>query len=74
LPWVEGVIDHNGLVHQVKCKVCTHVERQKNLLIPNVDNLLKHIGHHKCKVLMLSVDTRFYYYNKDSTHTKNERA
>jgi hypothetical protein len=48
---------------------------KKNLLIPKVDSLLKHIGHRKCKVSMFSVDARFYYYNKDSTnYAKNECA
>jgi hypothetical protein len=70
LPWVEGVIDHKGLVHQVQCKVCTHVNKQFFLLIPKVDSLLKHIGHCKCKVSMFNIDARFYYYNKDSTHAK----
>jgi hypothetical protein len=69
-----SVIDHKGLVHQVQFMVCTHVNMQKKLLIPKVDSLLKHIGHSKCNVLMLNVDARFYYYNKDSTRVKNERA
>jgi hypothetical protein len=74
LPWVEGVIDHKGLVHQVLCKVCTHVERLKKSIISKVDNSLKHIGHGKCKISMLSVHAWFSYYNKDSIHAKNERA
>jgi hypothetical protein len=69
-----SVIDRKGLVHQVQFKVCIHVNMQKLLLIPKVDILLKHIGHYKCNVPMLNVDAGFYYYNKDSTRAKNERA
>jgi len=50
------------------------VERQKTLVIPKVDNSLKHIGHGKCKISMLSVHAGFSYYNKDSIHAKNECA
>jgi len=69
-----SVINHKGLVHQVQFKVCTHVNVQKKLLIPKVDSLLKHIGHSKWNVPMLNVDVGFYYYSKDSTCAKNERA
>ncbi len=74
MPWVEGVIDCKGLVHQVQCKLCIRVEKQIYILISKVDSFLKHIGHHKCKVSMLSVDVGFYYYSKDSTYVKNECA
>ncbi len=69
------MIDCKGLVHQVQCIRCAFMWKgKKNLLIPKVDSLLKHIGHRKCKVSMLSVDARFYYYNKDSIYAMNKCA
>ncbi len=58
LPWAENVIGDKGLDHQVRCKVCTHVERKEKLLAPKMDSLLKHVNCYKCKVSMPSVDTR----------------
>jgi hypothetical protein len=74
LPWAENVIGDKGLAHQVWCKVCTHVKGKEKLLAPNLDSLLKHVNCYKCKVSMPSVDTSFYYFNKNLVHAKNEHA
>ncbi len=47
LPWVESVVDEKGLVQQVRCKICTYVERKEKSLALKLDSLLKHVGHWK---------------------------
>ncbi len=45
LPRVESIVDENGLMQQVRCKICTYIERKEKLLAPKLDSLLKHVGH-----------------------------
>ncbi len=45
LPWVESIVDENGLMQQVRCKICTSIERKEKLLGPKLDSLLKHVRH-----------------------------
>ncbi len=47
-----------GQVHRVRYKICTFVNGKKKLFAPKLDNLLKHEGHCKAKVLMLGVDAK----------------
>lgn len=74
LSWAENVIGDKGLVHQVWCIVCIHVEGKEKLLAPKLDSLLKHVNCYKCKVSMPNVDTSFYYYNKNLVHANNEHV
>jgi hypothetical protein len=74
LPWAENVIGDKGLVHQVWCIMCIHVEGKEKLLAPKLDSLLKHVNCYKCKVSMPNVDTSFYYYNKNLVHANNEHV
>jgi hypothetical protein len=62
----------NGLVHQVRCKICTIVRGKEKLLTPKLDSLLKHVGCWKAKFLMPSVDVNSHYFNKKLVHAKNE--
>jgi hypothetical protein len=43
LPWVEFVIDTIGNVHQIQCAICSKVEGKPKLLVPKLDNFLKHV-------------------------------
>ncbi len=45
--WVESIIIEDGKVHQVKCKVCSKIERKDKLLAPKLDNFWKHSGRKK---------------------------
>jgi len=43
LPRVEFTINEKGAMHQVKCKICTFVEREEKSITPKLDNLSKHV-------------------------------
>jgi hypothetical protein len=53
-------------------KICTFVEGKEKLLVPKVNNLLKHVGHRKCMVSMPAIDASFYNLNKGFMHATNE--
>jgi hypothetical protein len=36
------MVDVNGKMHQVRCKVCNKIEGKEKLLAPNLDSLWKH--------------------------------
>ncbi len=45
LPWAESIVDENGLMQELRCKIYTSIERKEKLLAPKLDSLLKHVGH-----------------------------
>jgi hypothetical protein len=47
LPWVEGVFATNGVFLNVKCKVCSTIDKKPYLLAPKWDTLMKHEGKRK---------------------------
>jgi hypothetical protein len=71
LSWAKSIVDENGLMQQVRCKICTFIERKEKLLAPKLDSLLKHVGAWKAKVSMLGVDYGSHYFNKNLMHAKN---
>lgn len=50
------MIHEKGVVHQIKCKICTSIEGNQKFLAPKLDNLLKHVGCKKCFVSQLNVE------------------
>jgi len=42
LPRVKAMIDPNGKLSMVKCKVCNFVEKRDKLLVPKFDSLQKY--------------------------------
>ncbi len=74
LPWVEFVVDEQGKVHLLRCKVCSKIDGKDKMIAPKIDSLRKHVGRKKALV----VDPRIcaigeYYMNKNFVHAKNER-
>jgi len=43
-PYAKFVVDVDGKVTHVKCKVCNVKERQNKLLVPKLDYLWKHVS------------------------------
>jgi hypothetical protein len=41
LPWAEGVFVTNGVLN-MRCKVCTTIDRKPCLIAPKWDTLMKH--------------------------------
>jgi hypothetical protein len=44
LPWAKFVLNVDGKVTKVKCKVCSVMEREDKLLVPKLDSLWKHVS------------------------------
>jgi hypothetical protein len=44
------MIDDEGLVHWIQCKICIVVEGKERLMVPKLDSLLKHARCWNCKV------------------------
>lgn len=44
LPWVEGIMAKDGILHMVKCKVCSTLDRKLCFMAPKSDTLWKHDG------------------------------
>jgi len=42
LPWVEGVLAGDVVFHNVRCKVCSTINKKPCLLAPKWDTLIKH--------------------------------
>jgi hypothetical protein len=63
LPWVEFVIDTIGNVHQIQCAICSKVEGKPKLLVPKLDNLLKHVGRLKAKVCKSKSRSRVFVFS-----------
>jgi hypothetical protein len=60
LPCAKYVVNAKGDVHQVCCVIYSKVKGIEKLFVLN--NLLKHIGRHKAKVI--SVVSSFYFNPK----------
>jgi len=46
------MVDNIGNVHQIHCAICSRVENKEKLLVLKFNNLLKHVGNHKTKILV----------------------
>jgi hypothetical protein len=44
LPWAEFVVDEQGKVDVVKCKVCSKIDDKDKMFAYKIDNLWKHVG------------------------------
>jgi hypothetical protein len=62
LPWAEVVMGADGRVLQVRCKVCSFVERWEKLLVLKIDSLWKHVGRRKALCDTMKVKKGEYYY------------
>lgn len=67
-PWVESIIDYKGNVHKVHYAIYWKVEGKEKLLIPKLNNLLKHVGCRKTKVVGLGVEVGAFYFNSKCQH------
>ncbi len=68
------MINEMGVLHQIKCKICTSIEQKEKKLVPKLDNLPKNVGWWKCLVSQPSVYVGSYYFNKNLVHMKNEHV
>ncbi len=55
-------------MHKVHCAICSKVEGKEKFLILKFNNLLKHIGCRKAKVVGLGVEVGVFYFNGKCQH------
>jgi hypothetical protein len=72
LPWAKNVLNEDGLITHVWCKICTKVMVKENLLVPKFDFLCKHASREKVTSPMFNVPKGTFYYAKNCQHVKNE--
>ncbi len=72
MPWAKNVLNENGLITHVWCKICTKVMVKENLLVPKFDSLCKHASRKKVTSPMFSVPRGTFYNAKNCQHVKNE--
>jgi hypothetical protein len=70
--WVEFVVGDDGLIHVVRCKVCSKVQHKDRFFVPKFDNLSKHVNKKKEKVIKFSVQPSKLYFFKNSQYVENE--
>jgi hypothetical protein len=61
----------NGLLHNVKCKICRHVEGKDKLLAIKWDSLCKQVGCKKAQKNIGSMKKGESYYTKSCKNVKN---
>ncbi len=57
-PWVKAIVGEDGLLAQVRCKICSNIERKPKLLALKFNTLQKHIGCHKATILSFDIIIR----------------
>jgi hypothetical protein len=73
LPWAEAVMGADRRISQVRCKVCTFVERRDKLLVAKIDSLWKHAGRRKALCNSAKLKKGEYYYLGQNQHIKNKQ-
>lgn len=73
LPWAESVVNADGKIRQVHCKICTEVEGKEKLLVPKLEFLWKHCGRRKATNSFGKVESGQYYFLSNNAHVKNEK-
>jgi len=71
LSWVEMCLGSDGLLHNVKCKICRHVEGKDKLLAIKWDSLCKHASYKKTQKNIGSMKKGEWYCTKSYKHVKN---
>lgn len=75
LPWAEGILSSDGVLHMVKCKVCSAFDRKACIMAPKLDTLFKHDGKRVAKkdLPQFGVKKGDQYIASQCKHRKNLR-
>lgn len=68
LPYAKSIINYKSNVHKVHYVICSKVEGKEKLFIPKLNNMLKHVGHHKSKIISPRVEIGVFYFNGKCQH------
>ena len=74
-PWAEGVLASDGILHLVRCRVCTTFDKKPCLMAPKSDTLLKHDGKRTARkdMPLYKVKAGESYIATNCRHRKNLR-
>jgi hypothetical protein len=70
--WAKAIIGNDGKMTQVRCIICSQVEKRQKLLVLKLDGLRKHASCRKTTSMGLGVVVSEYYMNSSSQHVKNK--
>ncbi len=72
-PWAKTIVGEDGLVTQVRCKICSNIEGKPKLLALKFNTLHKHVGCCKATIPSSGIVVEDYLYYKDA-HANNEKT
>jgi hypothetical protein len=58
LCWIKGVLAIDDVLHNVRCKVCSIIDRKPCLLTPKGDTLMKHEGKRNVEKDLLKLNVK----------------
>jgi hypothetical protein len=65
LPWEKNVVNVDGFVTHVRCKICTKVSRKEKFLEPSkYDYLCKYVGRKKTSPMLALVWLKVHFIGK----------
>jgi hypothetical protein len=65
LPWEKNVLNVNGFVTHVRCRICTKVSRKEKFLEPSkYDYICKHVGRKKTNPMLALVWLKVHFIAK----------
>ncbi|KAG0573501.1 hypothetical protein KC19_VG183600 [Ceratodon purpureus] len=75
LPWAEGILGSDGVLHMVKCNPCTIFNKKPCIMAPKWDMLVKHKGRRTTDkdIPKYGVKKGQFYISSDCKHRKNMR-
>jgi hypothetical protein len=73
LPWAEGILTDDGILHMVRCRVCSAVGKKPCVMAPKSDTLFKHDGRRTAKkpIPRYGVKVGESYMALDCKHRQN---
>ena len=73
LPWAEGILTDDGILHLVRCRVCSAVGKKPCVMAPKSDTLFKHDGRRTAKkdIPKYGVKVGESYMALDCKHMQN---
>lgn len=75
LPWVEGILADDGILHMIWCRVCMACADKPCVIVPKCNLIFKHDGRRteKKAILRYSVKAGKSYISLNCKHKQNLR-
>ena len=66
------MVEADGSVAQVGCRICTDVKGRDKLLVPKIDGMWKHAGRKKALANFRNVKKGNFYFLSTNQHVKKK--